>query len=206
MSEKTVIVLGHDLEHLRRLNVLMSQVLPDIYFYANDFKSDGVPELYALYANQLLTEEVRATCYKLAQAIAEATAMPSRYPRRMPEFITISNARRAFSEWLETYYDVYEGKGPTTADVDHSTLLHRLMMGGKKLPVPAPTFHSYPCYSIGEGKSYKPHEVYDYTGHPGKVVIDQNGQFTKLDNQTVRYAAGGRSLCVAGPYGRAISF
>lgn len=93
-------------------------------------------------------------------------------------------------QYIETLAESGRGS-PSIADIDHSALLDRLLHGEKLLPIPAPTFMSYPCYELGDGESVVVAFVYDYTQKPGMVVINQNGDFEKLDNCTVRYTITG---------------
>lgn len=111
--------------------------------------------------------------------------------------VTVSEAKQVFKRYLIAYQERYGSKQPTIADVDHSALLDRMLNGGRYLPIPAPTFYSYPCYPLGDGESIQSPEVRDfYKGNKftmpnGKVIIGQNGYFDKLDNQTVRYTVTG---------------
>lgn len=38
------------------------------------------------------------------------------------------------------------------ADMDHSSLLHRLLLGKQPLDLPPPIAYSYPCYALVEGE------------------------------------------------------
>ncbi len=47
--------------------------------------------------------------------------------------------------WIGLYAE-NKGRTPTRVDVDHSSLLRRLLSGKDALPDPPPTVHSYPAY------------------------------------------------------------
>jgi hypothetical protein len=64
-------------------------------------------------------------------------------------------------------------RGPTLADVDHSSLLQRLLDGKEPLPVPPPKQYSYPAYHLVEEDG--PQYVYEvWFNDPGQVVIEQS--------------------------------
>jgi hypothetical protein len=56
---------------------------------------------------------------------------------------------QAVAEWLEVLAESNYGM-PTSSDVDHSALLHRLLEGKDPLPDPPPRSMSYPWYELIE--------------------------------------------------------
>ncbi len=81
----------------------------------------------------------------------------------------IDFAIRRMSLWISTTESC-----PTAPDVDHSSLLRRVLRGIDPLPFPPPKRYSYPDYELGEGKPVKvgvPREV-ELMG--GRVNIDQS--------------------------------
>lgn len=86
--------------------------------------------------------------------------------------LTVSEAKKAFKQYLLAF----KAAGysfPSDADIDHSTLLDRLLNGKQFLPEPPPLAFSYPMYSLAETGSYTPHEVLIDKDH-NSVVIDQS--------------------------------
>lgn len=74
----------------------------------------------------------------------------------MSESISIDDAVRAMSRWVRDYND-----HPTAADVDHSSLLRRLLSGKEPLPFKPPKRYSYPDYALGEGERCIATEVWE---------------------------------------------
>lgn len=70
---------------------------------------------------------------------------------------------------------------PSDVDIDHSSLLLRLLSGKEPLPKPPPKRHSYPCYDLGEGKPVRISELWQYDDESDKVVIDQSPAWNWID-------------------------
>lgn len=62
----------------------------------------------------------------------------------------INFAIRCFAQWVRVREDL--NMSVTSADVDHSVLLHRLLSGFPLLEKAPPKRFSYPCYELGDGK------------------------------------------------------
>ena len=78
-------------------------------------------------------------------------------------------AVRCMSEWISL-----SGNCPTSADVDHSSLLRRLLSGKEALDNAPPKRFAYPDYELGEGKPVKVMDVGDIEfGERKRVCIDQ---------------------------------
>lgn len=96
-------------------------------------------------------------------------------------------AVRAMCKYINTRQDVGYGS-PSSADVDHSSLLYRLLTGQKFLEKPPPTAYSYPCYDLGEGLPYyvtdEVFEVPEGHGADGYgVVIAQSRAYKWVDRE-----------------------
>lgn len=79
------------------------------------------------------------------------------------------------------YYRIREDNGynsPRDVDIDHSSLLRRLLSGKEPLPKPPPKRYSYPSYDLGEGKPVKISELWEYED---MVVIDQSKEWKWVD-------------------------
>ena len=86
-------------------------------------------------------------------------------------------AVRCMSEWINL-----SGSCPTSADVDHSSLLLRLLSGKKALDNAPPKRFSCPDYELGEGKPVGVREVSDIGfGGRERVCIDQYCGWRWLD-------------------------
>ena len=98
----------------------------------------------------------------------------------------IDFAIKMMSEWARICED--NNRGTSSADVDHSSLLYRLLSGKKALETPPPLRFSYPCYHLGEGKKVEIHNVRD--NEPdlhdvlGEVSIDQNSRWKWDDKES----------------------
>lgn len=90
-------------------------------------------------------------------------------------FISVDDAVRAMSRWIRDY-----NEHPTAADVDHSSLLRRLLSGKEPLPFKPPKRYSYPDYALGEGESRIATEVWEtknsWLDNPNQdlLIIDQS--------------------------------
>lgn len=98
-----------------------------------------------------------------------------------------------FSKWMRICEDNERGYGPP--DVDHSSLLRRLLMGGKLHENPPPLRMSYPAWELVEEKEIEIHDfweipeqaIYDckknklYEGPV--VVVDQHAAYAWVDKE-----------------------
>ncbi|KKN26712.1 hypothetical protein LCGC14_0871930 [marine sediment metagenome] len=89
------------------------------------------------------------------------------------------------SDWLRLKNEFENAQlSVSDADVDHSSLLRRLLSGKPALPNPPPKCHSCPCYALAEGKPVEVMEVYDNPViAPGRVSIEQNSQWEWHDKE-----------------------
>lgn len=94
------------------------------------------------------------------------------------------------AEWIH-----YRGQGVTSADIDHSCLLQRLLRGKPALKKTPPKRFSCPDYDLGEGKEV---EIYEINELPddfpvGEVCIDQdsNWNWQDKDNNILIYNRSG---------------
>ena len=83
-------------------------------------------------------------------------------------------ALECFCEWsyiVENYNP--PGHKITSADIDHSSLLKRLLSGEKALEAPPPKLYSYPCYELALGEKIQIEEPKEYDDDED-LVIGQN--------------------------------
>jgi len=76
--------------------------------------------------------------------------------------------------------DRYTDYRPTSADVDHSSLLLRLLRGKDSLTHPPPIRFAYPDYNLAEGKEV---EILDITNTSDGVIIDQRRSWVWEDKE-----------------------
>jgi hypothetical protein len=92
-------------------------------------------------------------------------------------------ATRCMSEWIRIRQD--NGYGyPTSADVDHSSLLFRLLSGKKALDKPPPTRFSYPDYALAEGEIVGISDLCisrSFSDAEYNVIIDQSLEWKWID-------------------------
>jgi len=96
----------------------------------------------------------------------------------------IDFATKCMSEWASILEQNSLG-GPTSADVDHSALLHYLLAGNRPFEKPPPKRYSYPCYALAEGKSVFVSDLWEDTmlsDYPS-VVIDQSRAWDWKDKE-----------------------
>lgn len=94
----------------------------------------------------------------------------------MSDHVSIDDAVRAMSRWVRDF-----NEHPTSADVDHSSLLRRLLSGKEPLPFKPPKRYSYPDYALGGGERVIATEVWEARNVPGLddpnhalLIIDQS--------------------------------
>jgi len=104
---------------------------------------------------------------------------------------------------MARYINVREDHGhglPNSADVDHSSLLRRLLSGKQPLEQPPPKRYSYPDYDLAEGKEGEIRELWERDDdHPlmredgGHVVIDQHPywEWEDREKKILRYVPTG---------------
>jgi hypothetical protein len=94
------------------------------------------------------------------------------YPKIGLLRLQVETACKAMATWIRT-----AKRPPTSADVDHSALLRRLLEGKPLLPKAPPLRMSYPWYELGEGQKceLRKDDVYDNLhGEPNSVVVCQS--------------------------------
>ena len=96
-------------------------------------------------------------------------------------------ACKQISIWMNVCYDNNRG-GCSYADVDHSALLRRLLMGGTLHENPPPKRRSYPAWELVEKEEIEIQEMYESDIHEG-IVIDQHAGYEWADkeNKIIRY-------------------
>lgn len=96
----------------------------------------------------------------------------------------IEFACKQVRKWMEICEENNRGIGP--ADVDHSSLLRRLLSGKAAHPVPPPMRFSYPAWELVESDEVEIHELFT---KGDEVFIDQHGGYSWVDeeNGVVRY-------------------
>lgn len=129
-----------------------------------------------------LIQQGCVVCYEIA--CLDRTQLVSSLSLDVPT-MTLEEQRiaRAVVQWIaiktkfEERYDPL--KGPTPADIDHSSLLRRLLDGKEALALPPPKRFSYPDYSLVEEDG--PQRVLEVHFNPkrcsqdsGQVYIDQS--------------------------------
>jgi hypothetical protein len=87
-------------------------------------------------------------------------------------------AQRCVAEWMRICGENNRSCSP--ADATHSSLLARLLSGGKALPKPPPKSHSYPNYELGEGN---PAEIMEIWEKDNDVCIDQSLTWRWIDKE-----------------------
>lgn len=87
--------------------------------------------------------------------------------------------------WMNTCDD--NNRGTSSADVDHSALLRRLLMGGKLHENPPPKRMSYPCWAMVEDDEIEISNLHEYDleieGTEGTVVVDQHREYEWVDKE-----------------------
>jgi hypothetical protein len=82
-----------------------------------------------------------------------------------------------FCEWayiVENYSP--PGRSVSSADIDHSSLLKRLLSGDRPFEFAPPKLYSYPCYelALGEKIQIEAPMRYSAANHPDCLIIGQN--------------------------------
>lgn len=75
-------------------------------------------------------------------------------------------------EWYRIRNENGITDNPSSPDVDHSSLLRRLLAGEEAFEYPPPRNHSYPDYYAASGKEVVVMNVFFYTGSTGALVDD----------------------------------
>ena len=87
-------------------------------------------------------------------------------------------ACKTFAKWMHVCED--NNRAPVSdADVGHSSLLRRLLMGGILHENPPPKRHSYPAWELVEKQEIEIHELSDYD----ELRIDQGGGYEWVDKE-----------------------
>jgi hypothetical protein len=87
-----------------------------------------------------------------------------------------------FSKWMNICED--NNRGSSSADVDHSSLLRRMLLGGKIHKNPPPLRRSYPAWELVEQEEIEIHEIHDSDIiKPGEVVVDQHRGYEWVDKE-----------------------
>lgn len=96
----------------------------------------------------------------------------------------IEFACKQVQQWMAICEENGRNVGP--ADVDHSSLLRRLLSGKAAHPEPPPKRFSYPAWELVESDEVEIHDLYD---RDQEVFIDQHGGYSWVDkeNGVVRY-------------------
>jgi len=89
-------------------------------------------------------------------------------------------ALKMIVKWMNVCED--NNRGCSSADVDHSSLLHRLLMGGTLHENPPPLRRSYPAWSLVEQDEIEIQEMY-VCEIDGRIVIDQHGGYKWVDKE-----------------------
>lgn len=88
---------------------------------------------------------------------------------------------KCFKKYVSVMEDL-GSKGITTADIDHSALLHRLLEGKPMLEKAPPKCFSYPCYDLGEGKPVRIIDIHGpYDDAEYGLVIEQSKNWKWID-------------------------
>jgi hypothetical protein len=100
--------------------------------------------------------------------------------------IPISRAREVFREFVAVYEK--ENLPVNLPNIDHSSLLQRLLNGKPLLEKAPPKRFSYPAYELAEGKEVEIHEISDLDpswgyGPDRTVAIDQHIEWTWVDKE-----------------------
>lgn len=87
-------------------------------------------------------------------------------------------------KWMNVCED--NNRGTSSADVDHSALLRRLLQGGKPHANPPPKRRSYPAWSLVEQEEIEIQDFYESDlgiEDKEKIVVDQHREYEWVDKE-----------------------
>lgn len=90
-----------------------------------------------------------------------------------------------FCKWMNICED--NKRGSSSADVGHSALLRRMLMGGPVHKNPPPKRMSYPAWHMVEQEEFEIQDMHEYgidiEGIKGTVVVDQAREYEWVDKE-----------------------
>lgn len=92
---------------------------------------------------------------------------------------------RCVDRWLDIRNEYIPSTPATGADVDHSSLLRRLLNGDEPLPKPPPRRFSYPDYALGMGEPVAIVEFgkLDWAGYDKNILVIDQAQWLILEER-----------------------